>query len=470
MKQFFSFFSDKGRGKPCPFYFFLLFTAWAALFSLFIPFTLSAQQPILPERERARVVDEILEDRLTNLLPQLMRREGVDMWIIVSREYNEDPVMKTMLPSTWLSARRRTIMVFFDKGGDAPLEKLAIARYDVGNLLKGEWDINIQPNQWLALAKIIEDRSPKKIALNISKDYGHADGLTYTEHQELMAALPEKQKTKIVSADRLAVAWLETRSEKEAAIYPLICRISHEIIEEAFSEKVIHPGITTTDDVVWWMRQRVTDLGLGTWFHPTVDIQRYDPANFDHLRTFSKRPDKQVIMPGDLLHCDFGITYLRLNTDQQQNAYVLRPGETDVPEFLKKAFIKGNRLQDILTEKFRTGTTGNKMLLEALDQAKKEGIVASIYSHPIGVHGHAAGPTIGMWDQQQGVKGPGDYPLFPNTAYSIELNAAVEIPEWKKIIRIMLEEDGYYTTEGFKYLDGRQKEIFVIPRMKEKVK
>lgn len=431
---------------------------------------LYAQNPILPERERARVVDEILEDRLTNLLPQLMRREGVDMWIIVSREYNEDPVMKTMLPSTWLSARRRTIMVFFDKGGDAPLEKLAIARYDVGNLLKGEWDINIQPNQWLALAKIIEDRSPKKIALNISKDYGHADGLTYTEHQELMAALPEKQKAKIVSADRLAVAWLETRSEKEAAIYPLICRISHEIIEEAFSEKVIHPGITTTDDVVWWMRQRVTDLGLGTWFHPTVDIQRYDPANFDHLRTFPKRPDKQVIMPGDLLHCDFGITYLRLNTDQQQNAYVLRPGETDVPEFLKKAFIKGNRLQDILTEKFRAGTTGNKMLLEALDQAKKEDIVASIYSHPIGVHGHAAGPTIGMWDQQQGVKGPGDYPLFPNTAYSIELNAAVEIPEWKKIIRIMLEEDGYYTTEGFKYLDGRQKEIFVIPRMKEKVK
>ena len=435
-----------------------------------VTFLSFSQTPILPERERARVVDEILEDRFNNLLPQLMRREGIDMWIIISREYNEDPVMKTMLPSTWLSARRRTIMVFYDAGGDKPLEKLAIARYDVGNLLKGEWDINVQPNQWLALAKVIDDRNPKKIALNFSKDYGHSDGLTYTEHKEFMTALAEKQKAKIVSADRLAVAWLETRSEKEAAIYPIICRISHQIIEEAFSEKVIHPGITTTDDVVWWMRQKVTDLGLETWFHPTVDIQRLDPESFDHLRTFSKRPSKQVIMPGDLLHCDFGITYLRLNTDQQQHAYVLRSGETDIPEYLKKAFMQGNRLQDILTSRFKVGTTGNKMLLESLEQAKKEGITGSIYSHPIGVHGHAAGPTIGMWDQQQGVPGTGDYPLFQNTAYSIELNAAVEIPEWKKTIRIMLEEDGYFDANGFRYLDGRQKEMFTIPRKVSNVK
>lgn len=435
-----------------------------------VTFLSFSQTPILPERERARVVDEILEDRFNNLLPQLMRREGIDMWIIISREYNEDPVMKTMLPSTWLSARRRTIMVFYDAGGDKPLEKLAIARYDVGNLLKGEWDINVQPNQWLALAKVIDDRNPKKIALNFSKDYGHSDGLTYTEHKEFMTVLSEKQKAKIVSADRLAVAWLETRSEKEAAIYPIICRISHQIIEEAFSEKVIHPGITTTDDVVWWMRQKVTDLGLETWFHPTVDIQRLDPESFDHLRTFSKRPSKQVIMPGDLLHCDFGITYLRLNTDQQQHAYVLRSGETDIPEYLQKAFMQGNRLQDILTSRFKVGTTGNKMLLESLEQAKKEGITGSIYSHPIGVHGHAAGPTIGMWDQQQGVPGTGDYPLFQNTAYSIELNAAVEIPEWKKTIRIMLEEDGYYDANGFRYLDGRQKEMFTIPRKVSNVK
>jgi hypothetical protein len=195
-----------------------------------------------------------------------------------------------------------------------------------------------------------------------------------------------------------------------------------------------------------------------------VDVQRFDPESFDHLRAFSKRPDGQIIMPGDLIHVDFGITYLRLNTDQQQHAYILKAGESDIPDYLKKAFRQGNRLQDILTERFRAGKSGNQLLLEALEQAKKEGIVASIYSHPIGVHGHAAGPTIGMWDQQKGVSGAGDYPLFANTTYSIELNAAIEIPEWKKIIRIMLEEDGSFDGNAFRYLDGRQTEILTIPR------
>ncbi|GAA4470049.1 M24 family metallopeptidase [Nibrella saemangeumensis] len=424
---------------------------------------------ILSERERARVVDEILEDRFTNLLPQLMRREGIDMWVIISREYNEDPVLKTMLPATWLSARRRTIMVFYDKGagtdgGAGEVEKLAIARYDVGNLLKGAWDINVKPNQWEALVDMIRERKPKKIGLNFSTNYAHADGLSYTEQREFMEKLPADYQKRIVSAERLAVAWLETRTEKEMAIYPLICRLSHQLIQEGFSEQVIQPGVTTTDDVVWWFRQRITELGLDTWFHPTVDVQRPDAARFDHLRTFAKRPSGEVIMPGDLLHVDFGITYLRLNTDQQQHAYVLRPGETDVPESIRKAFQQGNRLQDILTERFQTGKTGNQILKEALEQAKKEGILGTIYTHPIGVHGHAAGPTIGMWDQQQGVPGPGDYPLFANTAYSIELNAAVEIPEWKKTVRIMLEEDGYFDGKQFRYIDGRQTEIYTIPR------
>ncbi len=419
---------------------------------------------VLPERERAETVDAILEDRFENLLPRLMRREGVDMWVIISREYNEDPVMRTMLPSTWLSARRRTIMVFYDPGGEKPLDKLAIARYDVGTLLKGEWDLSSNPDQWEALVKVIKEKNPKKIALNYSKNYAHADGLTYTEQQEFMAKLPKEYQAKVTSADRLAVAWLETRTEKEMAIYPMICRISHQIIQEAFSEKVIQPGVTTTDDVVWYLRQRITDLGLDTWFHPTVDIQRADASNFDHLRTFARRPSQQVIMPGDLIHTDFGITYLRLNTDQQQIAYILKPGETDVPDYLKKAFQQGNRLQEILTEQFTAGKSGNQILLDALAQSEREGINGTIYPHPIGLHGHAAGPTIGMWDAQGGVKGPGDYPLFENTAYSIELNAAVKIDEWNKTVRIMLEEDGYFDKDGFRYIDGRQREIYTVPR------
>ena len=417
---------------------------------------------IMPERDRARIVDELLEDRFTNLLPQLMRREGLDMWVIISREYNEDPVLKTMLPSTWLSARRRTIMVFFDTGKE--IEKLAIARYDVGNLLKGAWDIDVRPNQWDALVKIIQDRNPKKIGLNTSANYAHADGLSFTEHQEFLDKLPVQYQKRLVSAENVAIGWLETRTEKEMTLYPMICRLSHQIIQEGFSEVVIQPGVTTTDDVVWWFRQRITNLGLDTWFHPTVDVQRTGGNEFEHLRTFSKRPDKQVIMPGDLIHVDFGITYLRLNTDQQQHAYILRPGETDVPDALKAAFKQGNRLQEILTSQFKSGRTGNQLLLSALEQAKKEGINGTIYSHPIGVHGHAAGPTIGLWDQQKGVPGSGDYPLLANTAYSIELNAAVELPEWKKTIRIMLEEDGFFDGQTFRYIDGRQTEIYTIPR------
>lgn len=437
------------------------------LLSLFLVFTLCSvhsQTVILNERARAATIDDVLEDRLENLLPRLMRREGIDLWVLISREYNEDPVMRTMLPSTWLSARRRTIMVFYDPGANKPLEKLAIARYDVGTLLKGEWDLSANPDQWDALVKVIEQKNPKKIGLNFSQYFGHADGLTYTEQGEFMKKLPKAFHDRIQSADRLAISWLETRTEKEMVLYPMICRLSHELIAEAFSEKVIQPGVTTTDDVVWYLRQRVTDLGLDTWFHPTVDIQRADDQRFDHLRTFSKRPGTQVILPGDLLHVDFGITYLRLNTDQQQHAYVLKPGETDVPEFLKKAFRQGNRLQDILTQRFKAGKTGNGMLEEALKQAESEGIMGSIYSHPIGFHGHAAGPAIGMWDNQKNVKGTGDYPLFEQTGYSIELNVAVRLEEWNKTVRIMLEEDGYYDAAGFRYIDGRQTEIFPIPR------
>lgn len=420
---------------------------------------------ILSQREQARVIDEILEDRLDNLLPRLMRREGIDMWILISREYNEDPVMKTILPSTWLSARRRTIMVFHDPGEGQPIDKVAIARYDVGRLLKGAWNLDVYPDQWEALMTIIKKKDPQKIGLNISKDFALADGLVHTEYEEFMENLPAEMHDRVVSAEKLAIAWLETRSQRELEIYPMIARMGHLILQEGLSEKNIHPGVTTTDDVVWALRQKVADLGLATWFHPSVSVQRADMGNNEFLRSFSKRPERDIILPGDLLHVDFGITYLRLNTDQQQHFYVLKPGEKEVPKGLREAFKRGNRLQDILTSQFEVGKTGNEILKGALEQAKKEGIVASIYTHPIGTHGHAAGPTIGLWDQQGGVPGKGDYPLYPNTAYSIELFAASEVPEWNgKIVRIMLEEDGVYDGEHFRFLDGRMEKILTIPR------
>ena len=419
---------------------------------------------VLPVREQARVINEMLADRLDTVLPGLMQRTGIDMWVLVSREYNEDPVLRTMLPAEWLNARRRTILVFHRNGSTGAVEKMAIARYDVGNGIKAAWDTKQFAQQWDALAALIKARNPAKIGINTSVHYGHADGLDHTDYVELMQAIPASFKDRVVSADRLAVAWLETRTERDMQVYPQLVNATHKIIDEGFSEQVITPGITTTDDVVWWFRQAIRDRGYDTWFHPTVSIQRMDGATADQASSFSARPKSNLIRPGDLLHVDIGISYLRLQTDVQQHAYVLKPGETDVPAGIRAAFGKASRLQDILTGQFKAGRSGNEVLAGALAQAKKEGIGATIYTHPIGLHGHAAGPTIGMWDMQGGVPGSGDYPIFERTAYSIELNAETRVPEWNKDVRIMLEEDGYFDQAGFRYISGRQRAVHLIPR------
>ncbi len=259
----------------------------------------------------------------------------------------------------------------------------------------------------------------------------------------------------------------QTKTEREMVIYNQLVSITHDIIEEAFSEKVITPGITTTTEVEWWMRQKVTDLDLETWFHPTVDVQRTKEELVGHLYSFSGRPDQMVILPGDLLHCDFGITYLRLNTDCQELAYVLKPEEKEAPIFLREGLKDGNSVQDYLTKNMIRGRTGNEILRIALDQAKEAGLKPAIYTHPLGSYGHSAGTTIGMWDSQGGVmKDNGEnYPLNPNTVYAIELNTTINIPEWNRDIRIMLEEAGFYGEEGFRYVNGRQTELLLIPRV-----
>lgn len=413
---------------------------------------------ILTQKEQSQIIDGILEHRLKTLLPELMRREKIDCWVIISREYNEDPIIETLLPATWMAARRTTMLVVFDRGVAKDLELLAISRYDVGKLFKRSWDPEAEPDQWNQLSKVLQERNPKKIAVNKSEHEGIADGISATELEKLEESLPENIRGKIVSAEPLGVAWLETRTEKEMEYFQKMCRISHDIIKEGFSSKVITPGKTTTDDVTWWFREKIKELKLDTWFHPSVSIQRSEP---DVL--FLKRPQPVVIQPGDLLHVDFGISYLRLNTDIQQHAYVLKEGETSAPKFLKDALAKGNQLQDILTGNFKQGKTGNEILAESRKEAIAADLVPSIYTHPIGYHGHAAGTTIGMWDMQGGVPHNGDYPLHYNTAYSIELNTTVYLQEWKKEILIKLEEDGYFDQTGFRYIDGRQTDLIVIP-------
>lgn len=414
---------------------------------------------ILSEKDRAKLKDELLEDRFQHLLPQLMDEANLDMWLLISREYNEDPVLKTMLPARWLNARRRTMILFYRNKEQNTIERIAVARYNIGKSIKSAWNKELEPNQWKALSRIIAERNPNKIGINYSKHFALADGLVKTDYEELAENLPDSLLSKLVSAEKLAIAWLETRTEKEMKLFKKLVKMTHDIIDVAFSRKVIEPGKTTTEDVVWFLRQTVTDMGLETWFHPTIDIQRTNQELQSHIYSFTKGDKDKIIQKGDLLHCDFGITYIGLNTDCQQHAYVLKDNETVVPQYLATAFKKGNRLQDILTTNMKEGKTGNEILLSSLKTAKKEGLRPSIYSHPLGKYGHSAGTTIGMWDSQGGVPFNGDYSLHKNTVYAIELNVTVSIPEWQKDIRIMLEEAGFYGDNFFEYVNERQTEI-----------
>ena len=418
---------------------------------------------ILSMKERAEVIDRWTEYRLDHLVPELMRREGIDMWILIAREYNEDPVLLTMLPATWQSSRRTTILMFFDPGNGEEVERLAVARYNIG-FFETEWFPDEEPDQWKRLGQIIEERDPNRIGINISEHFATADGLSHTDYMNLKQNLSSDLQERVVSAQNLSIGWLETRTDEEMIVYRQINRIAHHIISEGLSEKVITPGITTTSDLQWWFREKIRELKLTTWFHPSVSVHRKDTPV--HTGDFSDHEDSGVILPGDIIHMDLGIEYLRLTTDTQRNAYVLREGETDAPEGLKAALRTGNRLQDILTDEFVTGRTGNDILRAALDRAEEEGINATIYTHPLGYHGHGAGPTIGLWDQQGGVPGKGDYPLYPNTAHSIELNAEVYVPEWGKNVLIMLEEDAIFDGENVWYIDGRMEEFYLIPRQK----
>ena len=418
---------------------------------------LAAAQPaplpnILSLRDQSAVYNNWLKTRLERILPELMRQEGFDMWLVICRENNEDPVFSSLVPFTSMYASRTSILVFTDKGAEG-VERLTVSRAGIGQLYKSAWEPE-KIDQWVRLGQIIKERNPKKIGINESDTFNYGDGLTATLKKKLMASLPAELAGRVQSAERLAVRWLERRSAEELEVYPQIAAIAHGIIAEAFSRRVITPGVTTTEDVVWYFRERSRQLGLTNWFQPSVSIQR--PKESPHK-------DSSVIHRGDWLHCDFGIVYLKLCTDTQQVAYVLKDGETDAPQGLKDALAQGNRLQDIELAEMKTGRTGNEILAAALKRATSEGLKPSIYTHPLGVHGHAAGPTIGMWDKQDGVPGAGDYPLFEDTVHSIELNVRATVPEWGgQEVRVELEQDAVYAKTGPRWLDLRQTALILI--------
>ncbi|HUF46556.1 MAG TPA: M24 family metallopeptidase, partial [Vicinamibacterales bacterium] len=371
---------------------------------------------VLTHREQATHVRGWVERRFDTLLPMLMKRTGLDMWIVISREYNDDPVFRSMAPLTTFSSRRRTILVF--SLADDRVERFSVGRFDYDRL----FTLVQTPNdgQWEGLRKLVDARNPATIGVNTSNAWNHADGLTANERDQLVATLGPAHAGRIRSAEMLAVGWLEAKLPEETAAYRHVMTVAHQIIREAFSNAVITPGVTTTDDVVWWMRQRVATLGLGSWFHPSVSIQRAG----------GEVPASRIILPGDMLHTDFGIVYLGFSTDTQHNAYVLRPGETAAPEGLRRALAQANALQDIVMDEIRPGRTGNEILAASLARMREGRINGTVYSHPIGLHGHGAGPLIGLWDYQDGVPGRGDARIIPGMWWSIELQATTAVPEW----------------------------------------
>lgn len=413
-----------------------------------------AMPKLLSLEDQAELRDRWTAERLDTIVPALMREQGIDMWVLIAREYLEDPVLATMLDARSLRARRRTILVFFDPGDGKPVERLTVSRYAIGKLFEPAWVPETEPDQWKRLAELIAARNPKKIALNISAATAFGDGLTHSQYRDFVAALPEPMRARIVPGEELAVGWLETRTPAEMARYPEIVRTAHAIIAEGMSNRVITPGVTTADEVVWWFRERIAGLKLATWFHPSVSIFRQGAAK--------ELSGDEIIRPGDMLWTDFGIMYLGLATDTQHLAYVLKPGETDAPAGLKAGLAAANRVEDALTSSFRTGLSGNDMLVEARRKALEAGLNPSIYSHPIGYHGHAAGAAIGFWDDQS----PGDRGarrLRPNTAWSIELSQTQAVPEWGgQTVQFRTEEDAFFDGQSVRYLDGRQTRFHLI--------
>lgn len=410
---------------------------------------------ILPAREQADLINRILAERLDTIIPRIMREEGVDLWLLMAREYFEEPVVASMLDAENMHARRRTILIFHDPGEGKPVERLTVSRYGLGGLFAPAWKPEDQPDQWATVADIIAARNPRKIAVNISDLSAFGDGMTVSQYNLLRAALPEEYHARIVTGERLATRWLETRTPSEMAIYPGIVRIAHAIIGEAFSCRVITPGVTTAEDVQWWYRDRMRALGLTPWFHPSIAIQREGAKGMLDGDT--------VIQPGDLLWTDFGITYLRLSTDTQHLAYVLKPGETAAPEGLQRGLANSNRVQDLMRGHFAVGRSGNEVLALARRDAIAEGLDPSIYSHPIGTHGHGAGPSIGFWDNQN-AEPRGEGAIHPDTAWSIELTTYSAVPEWGgQKVDFRTEEDAFFDGESVRFIDGRQTAITLIP-------
>ncbi len=412
---------------------------------------------ILTLRRQWSERDRLLEERLDTLLPALMKREGIDLWIVLGSEYNEDPIFDTLTPASLLNASRSMILLF-RLCRDGTVERAIIGPYGIE---AGYERVSGSPQETQEdlLLRFVSESEPKTIGVNTSNLFPLADGLSHTAHQWLVKALEPDFAPRVQSAERLAVGWLETRSATELIVYPELVDLSRAIIRTAFSSLVVTPGVTTTDDVVWWMRQKVHELGLKPAFPFTVTLDAHEQPFDIHQR----ENHRSRILPGDTLRCDFGVTYLGLTTDIQESVYILRPGEETAPAGLQAAMAAANRAQEIIAAGMAIGRSGNQMLQAARDRAAEQELDACFFCHPIGTHVHGAGLTIGRWDNQQPLPGPGEWELHEDTCYAIELYVRHAVPEWGgRKFMMLLEQDASFVDGRFQWLSGRQSQFLVL--------
>tara|TARA_B110000116_G_scaffold177691_1_gene153812 strand:+ start:8425 stop:9786 length:1362 start_codon:yes stop_codon:yes gene_type:complete len=427
--------------------------------------TVASYQPLPTLREQAVEQQEWLQIRLDRVLPKLMQEYNTDMWILSMREYAEDPVFWSITAPTTFAARRRSIYVF-TKRDDGTVEKLALGGTSQGGVFQAFRSNRPAPTQptaelvgdeqWNLLRELLEDRDPNTIILNIDPVWAFSDGLHSGESEVLMAAIGEKYRSRVKREPRLAMNYISLRIPEMLPRYRKMQETVHAIISEAFSNTVITPGTTTTDDVRWWMRQKLQELGYTTWFQTNVDVQRR--GGLDDTE------ESVIIQFGDLLWTDFGVVAMNLHTDTQHLGYVMPRGETEVPMGLKQCLSNSNRLQDILLEHMEPGLTGNQVLRATLEQMHSEDINGTVYTHPIGDHGHGAGPLIGRWDSQEGVPIRGEAIMLPNVWHSIELQATTEVPEWGgQQVSCRQEEEAYLDENGVRqWVYERQNTFHVV--------
>ena len=432
-----------------------------------LEFRAAAQHPggtpaVLAVRQQADLVYRITAKRLETLLPRLMRETGIDMWIISCNEDNLDPIFETMVPlGNWNPITQ--ILVLSDGGPAKGIERLNVSRTDTQGLFKSAWDAGAfdqkkGESQWEALGRVVRERDPKRIGLNEGEVQWVAGGLTSVLKKRIVAAVGPKYAARLQSAEPLVTLWAETLTEEEAEIMERAAALSRAIIADMFSAKVVTVGQTTAEDLRWYYWQRVADLGLKVSFSPFVSIRGRSPKD---VEKWGK--DDKIIRPGDILHCDVGLKYMRWNSDHQEVAYVLRPGETDAPETFRKLMAEANRLQDVYCGEFKAGLTGNELLGRMLEKARGLGIPGPrIYSHSLGLFLHEPGPLIGLPWEQVNNAGRGDVRLVPMSAFTAEMSVTGPVPEWGADFRLPLEQDILFDGGRAFFLAGRQTAFHLV--------